>query len=127
MSRVNVHAESLRTSSALSDYYVESAIAPLDVITLLNKAGISFVLTGAHAIGGWMGDPRTTNDVDLIVASKHFKKATKVLLEAFPHLEAENLTVVIRLRDRESHAVVIDLMKPVQPLYRETFKHTHTV
>lgn len=127
MNPVNVHADSLKTSSELSDYYVEAAIAPLDVIAILNKAGISFVLAGAHAIGGWMRDPRSTKDVNLIIASKHAKKAARVLGKAFPDLEAEDLAVVIHLRERESKKVVIDLMKPVQPLYREAFKHTHTV
>ncbi len=123
----DIHARSLGTSAMLSGYYVETAIFPFDVINLLNKAGISFVLTGCHAIGGWMADPRTTLDVDLVVAVKHLKKATRILLEAYPHLEPVDLPVVIRLRDRETQNVVIDLMKPVQSLYRETFKHTHTV
>jgi hypothetical protein len=93
----------------------------------LNKAGISFVLAGAYGLSGWLKKPRATQDVDVIVAAKHIKKATRVLLEAFPRLEADDQAVVVRLRDRDSKVVVIDVMKPTQSLYRETFKHTRLV
>src|SRR5262249_10880901 len=43
------------------------------------------------------------------------------------HLEVDEHPVVTRLRDRESHEVRIDVMKPNQELYRHVFKHTHTV
>ena len=121
------HRWSIAKSASLSRMYYMKAIDPLEVIKVLNDAKISFVLAGAHGLGGWYMKPRTTEDVDLIVAKKHLKKATEVLLEAFPHLIAEDLPVVIRLRERDTEQVVIDLMKPLQTLYRETFKHTQTV
>src|SRR5205823_8288055 len=62
-----------------------------------------------------------------IVAARHHKKAIKALLAAFAYLEAEDLPVVTRLRDRETQEVAIDVMKPNQQLFREVFKHTHTV
>jgi hypothetical protein len=49
------------------------------------------------------------------------------LLAAFEHLEAEDLPVVTRLRDRKSHEVAIDLLKPVQPPYTEAFRYTQPV
>ena len=58
--------------------------------------------------------------------NQHVKKATRTLLKAFPQLEAEDEEVVVRLRDRESKEVLIDLLKQ-RELYREAFKHTHTV
>jgi hypothetical protein len=121
------HRWSIEKSSWLSGLYYMKAIEPLEIVRVLNKANISYVLAGAHALGGWHMNPRTTEDVDLIIAKKHLKKAARSLLEAFPHLAAEDLPVVIRLRDRETQQVVIDLMKPLQTLYRETFKHTQTV
>jgi hypothetical protein len=122
----NPHAESLRISTELSSYYVENIVTPWQVIALLNREKISFVLVGAHGVGGWMGDPRATQDVDVVVAERHIKKATRVLLAEFPHLEARDEEVVVRLQDRESEKVLIDLLKP-RALYRETFKHTHAV
>jgi len=121
------HAISLGTSAILSSQQVEDAISPYDVIGLLNQAKISFVLAGAYGLSGWLGKPRATQDVDVIVAVRHLKKATRVLLDAFPDLEADDQSVVIRLKQRESQEVVIDLMKPNQSLYREAFKHTRTV
>lgn len=126
MQVLDIHARSVQKSAQLSRNQVEHAITPEEVIPVLNKAKISFVLVGAHALSGWVRKPRATEDVDIVVAEKHIKKATRVLLGAFPDLEAEDREVVIRLRHRESHDVVIDLMKP-RALYRETFKRAVTV
>jgi hypothetical protein len=105
---------------------VRNIVTPQQVITVLNRERISFVLVGAHGIGGWLSEPRATQDVDVVVAERHVKKATRVLLAKYPHLEARDEEVVVRLQDRETRSVLIDLMKP-RALYRETFKHTHTV
>lgn len=123
----DVHVRSLETSTALSGYYVRNFIEPLQVITVLNRAGVSFVLIGAHGFGGWMQKPRATEDVDVVVAARHHKKAIRALLAAFPGLEEEDLPVVTRLRDPETHLVVIDLLKPNQELFRAAFKHTKPV
>jgi hypothetical protein len=122
-----VHARSLATSTALSVYYMPELITPLQVIEVLNGAGVKFVLVGAHGLGGWMQKPRATQDVDVLVAARGVTKAVRVLLAAFPHLEADDHEVVTRLRERESKAVRIDVMKPKQPLFREALKHTRTV
>ena len=124
----NIHAITLADSAALSRHYMPRSILPTDVISVLNRAKISFVLVGAHGAFGWMKveEARITKDVDLLIASKHQKKALKVLLDEFPHLEAIDLPVVTRLKDPETSQIVIDLMKPTE-LYRAAFKHTHTV
>jgi len=123
----NVHVDSLATSSALAGYYVANIVLPQDVIRVLNREGIRFVLVGAHGIGGWTGEPRATQDVDVVVGVKLQKKAVRVLLHHFPHLIADDQEVVTRLRDKETKKVLIDVMKANQPLYREAFKYTHKV
>src|SRR4051812_3264233 len=123
----DVHRWSLTTSTALAGYYVKGFISPLDVIRVLRAAGVRFMLIGAHALGGWTGTPRATLDVDVLVGIRGYKKAVKALLAAFPHLEAKGEEVVTRFRDPESDKVVIDVVKPNQPLYRVGLKHTHTV
>ncbi len=106
------------------EYYVPKAILPAEVIGILNRAGINFMLVGAHGLGGWTRKPRATEDVDIVVSARHLKKAVRLLLEAYPHLEAADFEVVTRLRDRETREVAIDVMKPNQPLYRAALKHT---
>jgi hypothetical protein len=122
----DVHAYCLEKAALLSRFQVARAIAPSEVIAILQSAGISFVLVGTYGIGGWIKKPRATQDVDVVVAAKHHKQAIKVLWEAFPHLEADAYEAVTRLRDRETHAVAIDVMKPNQLLYRAVFKHSQT-
>ena len=123
----DIHRDSLAISTALSEYYVPHAILPRDVIPVLNSAGVRFMLVGAHGIGGWMNAPRTTQDVDLVVGVRGEKKAVRVLLSAFPWLVADDRGIVIRLKDRESNAVVIDVIKPHEPLFRVALKHAHTI
>jgi hypothetical protein len=127
MSLQDIHIRSLTKATALSGFSVKDAIPPIDVVKVLNDAGISFILVGAYGLGGWLQKPRATEDVDVLVAAKHHKKALKALLTAFPDLEADDLPVVTRLRDRQTHTVAIDVMKPNQQLFRAAFKHTHTL
>jgi hypothetical protein len=122
-----IHAQSLATSSALSELYVPHLITPLEVIRILNAAKVRFMLLGAHGLSGWMGKPRATEDVDVLVGVRGHKKAVRSLLAAFPHLQMEDYDVVTRLRDPETRSVVIDVMKANQPLYRDALKYIHTV
>jgi len=122
-----VHERSLEKSSRLSCNQMDKVIPPLEVIRVLNEAKISFVLVGAYGLAGWRKEGRATEDVDVVVASRQVKKAVNVLCAAFAHLEPVDLPVVVRLRDHDTQDVAIDVMKPVQPPYREVFRHTHTV
>jgi len=123
----DIHSRSLATSTRLMEYHVSKAILPSEVISILNQAGIQFVLVGTHGLGGWITRPRATVDVDVVVASRQLKRAVEILLKSFPRLEAADSEKVNRLRDRETQTVAIDVMKPRQPLFRVALKHTRTV
>src|SRR5262249_28406682 len=112
-------------SAILSRQQMPYVIPVADVVRVLNKAKISFVIVGAHGLAGWRKKPRATEDIDVVVPARQVKKAVKVLLAAFPHLESVELPVVVRLRERGTSDVAIDVMKPVQQPYVEVFKHTH--
>ncbi len=118
---------SLMTSTQLSSWGSKMVLAPLDVIGVLNRAKVSFVLAGGYGIEVWRKEPRATKDVDLVVATRHLKKAVKALCMAFPNLEPVDTNVVIRLKDRDTKGVLIDLTKQQQQLYREVFKHTKQI
>lgn len=118
------HQWNLEKASQLSRLQMDQTIAVVDVIRILNRAKISFVLVGAYGIAGWMKKPRATEDVDVVVAAKHVKKAVRELVTAFPELDPEDHEVVVRLRWRSTKNVAIDVMKPIQPPYLEIFKHT---
>jgi hypothetical protein len=122
-----IHSLTFATSAILSSYQMPKVILPTEVIRALNKAKISFVLVGAYGLAGWRKESRATEDVDVVVTAPQLKKAVKVLVKAFPDLEPVDLPVVVRLRERGSERVRIDLMKPVQQPYTDVFKHTHKV
>jgi hypothetical protein len=128
LQELDIHAYSLAKAAVLTGFHhMQHTISPYEVIGALNEAGVSFVLVGAYGLSGWMKRVRATEDVDVVVAAKHVKKAVRILLGKYPHLEADDHPVVTRLRDKDSKLVAIDVMKPNQQLYRETFKHTHAV
>jgi hypothetical protein len=127
MMAVDIHARSLQASSMLSGYYMPHAVLPGDVISALTAQRIDFMLVGAHGIGGWMDKPRATEDVDVLVGARQHRKAIRVLQQAFPTLEYLDTPVVARFRDNEIGKVVIDVIKPNQPLFRGALKHAHTV
>jgi hypothetical protein len=122
----DIHSRGLGKSAALSSLQMDNPIAPLAVISTLNRAGVNFVLVGAHGLAGWIGKPRATEDVDVVIMTRHLKKARRALEVAFPHLEARDLGEVIRFRDKQSGAIAIDLLKQ-RELYRQAFKHTHSI
>lgn len=120
----DIHAREIALTSVLTRQQVVNPIAVEDVIKLLNAAKIRFVLAGAHGLAGWRDSARATEDVDLVVMAKHVKKATKILVAAYPHLVAEDHEFVVRLRNPETTKVAIDLMRTNQPIYGAAFQHT---
>jgi hypothetical protein len=97
-------------------------IKPEQVIKLLNKAAVRFVLMGAHGIGPWLKEPRSTRDVDLLVQKSHHRKAVRAVRETYPTLLMEDYPAVTRFLDPVDQEAVIDLMKPVEEIYQETLK-----
>lgn len=91
---MDANARMLAKASALSGIQIMDVIAPFDVISVLNHNQISFVLVGAYGLATWIKKPRSTEDVDIMVATKHHKKAVRALLGVFPHLEADEHHVV---------------------------------
>ncbi|MBC8106376.1 MAG: hypothetical protein H7Z14_07290 [Anaerolineae bacterium] len=100
-------------------------IGPAEVAKVLNAAKVRFVLVGAHAANGYLGRPRNTVDVDVIV--EHPKKASIAIAKAFSNLTLRDTPVVIRFT-RPDGEEAIDLMKPVgSPLWRHLLKTAVTV
>jgi hypothetical protein len=132
MAVLDIHEQRLRRSAEIARFQLEVQmerrfLSPLDVIRVLNREKISFVLVGAYGLSGWMPQARATEDVDVVVAARQVAKAVRVLTKSFPHLEAEDVEVVVRLRDKETKEVAIDVMKPLQPPYHVIFKHAKKV
>jgi hypothetical protein len=98
-----VHARAVQESAMITQRQWrimqkdESAKIELNAIlkTLIKKK-IPFVLTGAHSIGGWTGQPRATKDVDILVKSgRNHARAVKAIRELYPHLEVRNFSGVV--------------------------------
>jgi hypothetical protein len=122
-----IHIHNLAISTALSRHYVVNFITPEEVIDVLNAAGVRFLLAGAHATGGWTNEPRTTQDVDVLVAARHVRAAVRALRATFPRLQVQDTPVVVRFADPQTGSVVIDVMKPNQPLHRVAMRYAHRI
>jgi hypothetical protein len=122
-----VHLQCLAISTRLSRHHVKHFISPEAVIDVLNAASVRFMLAGAHAIGGWTNEPRTTEDVDVLVATRHVRTAIRAIQIAFPRLELRDAPVVARFADPRTNKIVLDVMKPNQPLFRNAMRYTRKI
>jgi hypothetical protein len=86
------------------------------ILQTLTSKKIPFVLTGAHAIGGWTGEPRATKDVDILVKpGRNFARAVKAIRELYPHLEMKNFHGVAAFFVPGETKSVIDVTYPHRP------------
>ena len=124
------HAEALRTSCRLTQGFYRThrpgqvKLTPQEIIPVLNRAGVKFVLLGTHGIEGWMSEPRATENVNFLIQKRYHRKAIRAIQEAFPHLEMHDQKKVTRFVDRVAKRVVLDLMRPLEPFYQAVFENT---
>ena len=125
------HAAAVQESAAITRVQwrlmkkAGSAMIDLNrVLRILNARRIRFVLTGAHAIGGWTGQPRATKDVDILVkAGRSHARAVKALGEAFPQLEVRTFSGLTAFFVRGDTQSVIDVAYPHRADIEETLAH----
>lgn len=100
------------------------ASSPVDlnqIIKTLNAKKISFVLSGAHALGGWTGRPRDTYDVDILVkGGRNHARAVKALRELYPQLEVRVVFGVTAFFVPGEKQSVIDVFYPHRADLEET-------
>ncbi len=129
-STVRAHLQALEISSRLTTYFrrkhrpMATLVTPERVIEVLNEVGVKPVLMGAHGLGGWRDQARSTEDVDVLVRKKDIRKAIRALQAAYPELTITDFPVVTRFTDPATQQVVIDVMKPTQAVFRVVFRHT---
>jgi hypothetical protein len=119
------HAYAVGTSTRLTSNFRRTHqkaamdVTPQEVIDVLNEAGVkSWVLMGYHGYGGYMPDPRATQDVDVLIRHSERKRAKKAIAARWPQLVVRELEQVIRFMDPNNLDVdgrpkpVVDLMLP---------------
>ncbi|MGD0090365.1 MAG: hypothetical protein ABSE73_10645 [Planctomycetota bacterium] len=104
----------------LSRSVLEIVMHPKDVVPVLQRAHVDYVLLGLYGIMGWMKEPRVTQDVDVLVAKKHLKRALEAICKVFPHLKLHDTPVVVRFFEQDK--AVLDIMKPHHALFVEALK-----
>jgi hypothetical protein len=97
---------------------------PLEIVRLLNRHEVSFVLIGLHGICGWMDEPRCHPDVDILVSRKDFIRAQAVIRRSFKNLVTNGEDLQARFSDRKTGAAILDLFRS-EGWYQRTFKNTH--
>jgi hypothetical protein len=94
-----------------------------EVLRILIRKKIPFVLTGAHGIGGWTGRPRATKDVDILVKPENQARAVNAIKKLYPELEARDfsgITAFFVPGDKES---VIDVVYPYRADQQQTLEN----
>ncbi len=84
-----------------------------DILRTLSRKKIPFVLTGAYAIGGWTGRPRSTHDVDILVrGGRNHARAVRAMRELYPQLEVRNIGNLTAFFVPGENEAVIDVTTP---------------
>jgi hypothetical protein len=121
---VQESASITKTQWRLMGKMAEAKIELNQIITKLNEKRIPFVLTGAHALGGWTGRPRATKDVDILVkGGRNLARAVKALRELYPHLEVRVFFGVTGFFLPGATESVIDVTYPHRADIEETLAH----
>ncbi len=124
------HLQALQTSSLLTARWYRmqrpeaTMYEPEEIIRLLNKAKIKFVVVGTHGIVGWRSTTRATQDTDVLVALAHYDRAVRIVRKAFPELQVAQWKKVTRFKDLVTGEVVIDILNPVDELFKSTFRYS---
>ncbi len=125
------HAEAVRESARITSIQctlmkkkVSPDVALTKIVRALNEKRIPFVLTGAHAIGGYTGRPRATKDVDILVKSgRNHARAVKAIRELYPALEVRKFGGVTAFFVPGETDAVIDVIYPHRADIEETLAH----
>lgn len=100
------------------------ASSPVDLLLILRtltQKKISFVLTGAHGIGGWTGKPRATHDVDILVrGGRNHARAVNAMRALYPELEVRAFQGVTGFFIQGEKESVIDVIYPHRADLEET-------
>lgn len=96
-----------------SDRMARSPVDLNQILRTLTQKKIPFVLTGAHAIGGWTGRPRDTYDVDILVkGGRNHGRAVNAIKALYPELEVRRVHGVTAFFVPGEKESVIDVTYP---------------
>lgn len=124
------HLQALHVGSEVTRWFRKERevhvirVTPENVLDSLHGAGINCVLMGTHGLNVYRDEPRSTQDVDVLVTKKDVRGAVRVLEESFPYLEVIENASVARFLDPVTQKVVIDVMKPCARSFQVVFRHT---
>ena len=101
--------------------------SPVDlrlVLHTLHTRKVPFVLTGTHGLSGWMGRPRATQDMDILVkGGRNHARAVTTIKALYPTLEVRRFTGVTAFFLPGEKESVIDIVSPHRPDLEETLAH----
>ncbi len=127
------HLKAQRVSTWLTACYRRThephaaSVRPRKVVETLNRVGLRFVLVGTYSIGGYIEEPRATQDVDVLVRNRDFRKAVVSLHEAYPELKVNLDKAFAHFIDPATDKVALDVLRPHRKLLQVVFRNVHSL
>jgi hypothetical protein len=98
--------------------------SPVDVnviVKTLTKKRIPFVLTGAHGIAAWLGRPRNTRDIDILVKpGRNYVRAVNAIHALYPELAMHSHSRMTSFSLPGEQLSIIDVICPLRAEIEET-------
>ncbi len=92
------------------------AVSYRAIVKKLREKKIPFVLTGMYGIASWLGRPRATHDVDILVqGGRNYARAISALKSLYPKLEVRTRGGQSRFYAPGEKDPVIDVVYPFRP------------
>jgi Nucleotidyl transferase AbiEii toxin, Type IV TA system len=107
-----------------------SDISPLKIARVLNRMKVFYVFVGGVIVGCWTGDPRATEDVDLVLGKgAPIRRVISAIKGIRKDLESTTHRSVIRVRGASATGVrnLVDLIRPYDGVYSHAERYFITI
>jgi hypothetical protein len=132
MDLVDLHEQTLRRSIQIakaSEFLFPKwrLFSPYEVMRLLEREGIRFVLVGSFGLCGWRKQARAAGFAEVLVGRTIWRRAVAVMSEAIPKALAIDLDDCVELRQPATEEAGVSVVKPLRQPYIEVMKNTEVV
>lgn len=113
--------ENLQKSFELSSQQIDDVVNPLEVAALFESEKVSYVLIGGHMLSYYTGTARATVDVDFIIGSVDFERASKVIHKTYSQFKHHDRVYHVTYDTQKTPTKDperIDLIKDGFPLFK---------
>jgi hypothetical protein len=132
MSVIDFHEQTLKRSvqiaKASAHFYPRwRFVSPFEVVRILNRERIRFVLIGSFGLCGWRKESLAAGYAEALVGGTVWKKAVAALADVLPKLWARESQESVELRHPATGRTAVKVVKPIRQPYCEVIRNAECI